>query len=59
MDFYVCLDTSRVTLNLDYELKSEWISLDSNVHKGFYTSCYCYAVVKNWRDSAVLKGATS
>lgn len=46
MDFSVCLDTSTLTLNLDYELKSEWISVDSNVHKGFYTSCYCYAVVR-------------
>lgn len=41
MDFSVCLDTSTLTLNLDYELKSELISVDSNVHKGFYTSCYC------------------
>lgn len=56
MDFSVCLDTSRVTLNLDYELKSEWISVDSNVHKGFKLHAI---VVKNWRDSAVLKGATS
>lgn len=58
MDFFVCLDISRVIFNLDYELKSEWIFLDFNVYKGFYILCYCYVVVKNWRDSVVLKGVT-
>lgn len=53
VDFSVCLDS--VAVNTDYEWITGWISVRFQMCIKAFT--LHAIVVKNWRDSAVIKGA--